>query len=194
MYKHLAAAVTVLLCYSAALAQTQKNTVHIDPAATEIHWTLSGNTHTTHGTFKLKGGLVTFDPATGVAAGELLVALSTGESGNPKRDATMQNDVLQSEKYPEAFFHPIKITGTLKPGTAQTVSVEGAFNIHGTDHPLKLDAVVTLNGDQATITTHFRIPYVAWGMKDPSSFLLRVGKDVEVDVTAHGTVEGAPAK
>jgi len=188
------AVIAVLFCQAAAHAQTPKVTVHFDPAATEIHWTLNGNTHTTHGTFRLKGGLVTFDPATGAAAGELLVALSTGESGNPDRDAKMQKDVLQSDKYPEAFFHPTRVTGTLKPGATQTISVEGTFNIHGADHPLKLDAEVTLNREQATVTTHFRIPYVEWGMKDPSAFLLRVGKDVEVDVSAHGAVEGVPAK
>jgi polyisoprenoid-binding protein YceI len=126
-----------------------------------------------------------------VTTSELLVALSTG---NADRDATMQKEVLQSDKYPEAFFHPTRITGTLKAGATQTISAEGTFNIHGADHPLKLDAEVTLNREQATVTTHFRIPYVEWGMKDPSAFLLRVGKDVEVDVSAHGTVEGVPAK
>jgi polyisoprenoid-binding protein YceI len=183
----------VLLFAPAAWAQTQKITVHLDPASTEIHWTLSGSVHTTHGTFKLKGGVVTFDPATGAAAGELLVDLASGESGNADRDAKMQKDVLQSDKYPEAFFHPAKIAGTLKPGVTQTVSAEGAFNIHGVDHPMKLEIEVNFQGNQATLTTHFRVPYVAWGMKDPSSFVLRVGKDVDVGVVAHGTVEGVPA-
>jgi len=169
-------------------------TLHFDPAATEIHWTLSGSVHTTHGTFKLKGGLVTFDPATGAATGELLVDLASGDSENADRDAKMQRDVLQSNKYPEAFFHPTKVTGTLKSGATQTVSTEGTFNIHGADHALKLDVDVKLEGTQATLTTHFRVPYVAWGMKDPSTFVLRVGKEVDVDVVAHGTIEGLPAK
>ncbi len=172
---------------SFAQAQAPKVTVHLDPATTEIHWTLDGNAHTTHGTFKLKGGMVSFDPATGAADGELLVDLATGTSGNKDRDAKMQSEVLQSDKYPDAFFHPARITGALKPGT-QTLAAEGSFNIHGADHPLTLQIEVKLDGDQATATTHFAIPYVAWGMKDPSVFLLRVGKEVEVDVVAHGTV------
>ncbi len=172
----------------------RKITVHFDSATTEIHWKLTGNTHDTHGTFRLKGGQVTFDPATGVAAGELLVDLATGESGNPSRDSKMQTDVLESNKYPEAFYHPTKITGDVKAGATQVVSAEGTFNIHGADHPLKLDIQVKIEGDQATATTHFSVPYVAWGMKDPSNFLLRVGKAVDVDIVAHGAVEGVSAK
>jgi polyisoprenoid-binding protein YceI len=180
----------LLLGRASAPAQTPRVAVHFDPAATEIRWTLDGNVHTTHGTFKLKGGLVTFDPATGVAEGELLVDLASGESGDKSRDARMQTGVLQSDKYPEALFHPTRIRGTLKAGATQTVAAEGNFTIHGADHALTLEIQVKVDGNQATATTHFTVPYVAWGMKDPSTFVLRVDKQVEVDVVAHGTVEG----
>lgn len=172
-------------------AQSSKTTMRFDPAATEIHWTLGGSAHTVHGTFKLKGGLVTFDPATGAAEGELLVDLSSGESGNKDRDVKMQNEVLESNKYTQAFFHLTRITGTIQPGATQTVTAEGTFNIHGADHGLKTDLQVKLDGNQATATGHFTVPYVAWGMKDPSVFVLRVGKEVDVEVVAHGTVQGA---
>jgi polyisoprenoid-binding protein YceI len=189
---------SVLLAVSflaaAARAQTPKVTVHFDPTTTEIRWTLNGNVHATHGTFRLKGGLVTFDPETGAAQGEVMVDLVTGESGDQSRDSKMQTEVLESSKYPEAFFHPNKIIGGLKPGATQTVAAEGAFNIHGADHPLKLDIQVKIDGDQATATTHFSVPYVAWGMKDPSNFVLRVGKEVAIDIVAHGTVDGLSPK
>jgi polyisoprenoid-binding protein YceI len=190
--RHSLSIVLISLPIYGAQAQSEapKVQVHLDPAATEIHWTLSGSTHTTHGTFRLKGGLLTFDPATGVASGELLVDLSTGESGNADRDVKMKNDVLESGKYPEAFFKPTKISGNPKTGFTQTVAAEGIFNIHGADHPLALTIEVKLEGNQATATTHFTVPYVSWGMKDPSVFLLRVAKSVDVDVVAHGTVDG----
>jgi polyisoprenoid-binding protein YceI len=174
----------------AAFAQNRQVTVHFDPAATTIRWTLSGNLHATRGTFKLKGGVVSFDTATGAASGELLVDLASGESGNRDRDAKMRKQVLESDKYPEAFFHPEKIVGALKPGATQTVAADGAFNIHGADHPLHVQIQVQLDGSHATATTRFSVPYVAWGMKDPSGFLLRVGKEVEIEIVAHGTVDG----
>jgi polyisoprenoid-binding protein YceI len=185
---------TVLFAAVTAMAQSSKVTVHFDPAATQIHWTLSGNAHATHGTFKLKGGQITYDPATGQAQGELLVDLATGESGDASRDSRMQTDVLESSKYPQASFHPTKITGAVEAGAVANMTVEGAFTIHGADHPLQMQIQVKLDGSRATATTHFRVPYVAWGMKDPSNFLLHVGKDVDVEVVAQGTVEGLPAK
>jgi polyisoprenoid-binding protein YceI len=78
----------------------------------------------------------------------------------------------------------------VKSGQTQTVTVEGTFTIHGADHPLKLEIKVQVDGPEAVATTHFGVPYVAWGMKDPSTFMLRVGKEVEVDVVAKGHIDG----
>jgi polyisoprenoid-binding protein YceI len=173
-----------------AQSAPQAITMHIDPVRTEIHWTLSGNMHTVHGTFKLKGGLITFDPSTGAAQGEIAVDLVTGESGNQSRDGHMQKDVLESDKYPQAIFHPAKVTGAVKSGSTQNITVDGTFTIHGKDHPLRLEAKVQVDGHDAVATTQFTVPYVDWGMKNPSTFILRVDKTVDVDVTAKGVIEG----
>ncbi|HEX3470567.1 MAG TPA: YceI family protein [Silvibacterium sp.] len=174
-----------------AQSTPQNVTLHLDPSRTEIHWTLSDVLHTVHGTFRLKGGLVTFDPQTGAAQGEILVDVTSGESGSHGRDSRMHRDVLESEKYPQAIFHPAKVTGALKAGT-QNITVEGTLTIHGADHPLRLDTKVQVNGRDAIATTHFSVPYVAWGMKDPSTLVLRVAKEVDVDVIAKGEIGGIP--
>jgi polyisoprenoid-binding protein YceI len=187
---------TASLAFVAMLgAQTpeKKITVHFDPAQTQIHWTLGDVLHTVHGTFVLKGGIVVFDPRTGDADGELLVDLDSGNSGDGTRDRRMKDNVLQTATYPQAIFHPEKVHGSLQARTTQQMTVDGTFTIHGKDHPLTLvvTAQMTAPG-QITATTHFVVPYVAWGMKDPSTFMLRVSKQVEVDVTAKGSVDGLP--
>jgi polyisoprenoid-binding protein YceI len=170
----------------------QKITVHLDPATTQVRWTLSDPLHTVRGTFALKGGLITIDPGTGTAQGEVIVDVPSGESGNHARDTKMHKEVLESQKYPQALFHPEKVSGSIRSGTMQNVTVSGTFTIHGSDHPLQLPVQVQITGKDAVATTHFVIPYVAWGMKDPSNFMLHVQQQVDVDVVAKGTVEGLP--
>jgi polyisoprenoid-binding protein YceI len=165
-------------------------TLHLDPSSTEVHWTLSGNMHTVHGTFKLKGGLITYDPATGAAQGEIAVDLSSGESGNHSRDSRMQKEILESDKYPQAIFHPLKVAGIVKPGAPQNVTIDGTFTIHGADHPLRMEAKVGVTGQDASAATQFSIPYVDWGIKDPSNFIFRVDKTVNLEILAKGSIDG----
>ena len=172
--------------------QTHPVIIHLDAGSTTIQWTLRGSAHNAHGTFQIKGGLITFNPATGVADGEILVDVATGASGNAARDGRMRSEVLETQKYPTAFFHPTLVTGTLKPGNTERLTMQGTLNIHGADHPLILKIDAKQQGTVLAATTHFLIPYVAWGMKDPSMFVFRVARQVEVDVTAHGSIEGAP--
>jgi polyisoprenoid-binding protein YceI len=184
-------AAVVILSTHFAWAQDRSFKVVLDPAQTEIHWKVSGF-HTVHGTFKLKSGELLFNPGTGVAQGEILVDATTGESGDAARDKRMQNEVLESNRYPAIFFHPVQIKGAFKSSEGtQDLTSEGTFNIHGADHPLELPLKVQVASGTVTATTQFTVPYVSWGMKDPSRFLLRVGKQVEIQVTAKGTLKQA---
>jgi polyisoprenoid-binding protein YceI len=181
-----------LVILSAQLAQAQNRSLKVvlDPAQTEIHWKLGGGLHPTHGTFKLKSGEFLFNPATGLAEGEILVDATTGESGNAARDKRMHEEVLESNRYPAIFFHPTQIKGPFKSGEGtQQLQGEGTFNIHGADHPLELPLKVQITAGTVTAATGFKVPYVAWGMKNPSKFLLRVSKQVEIEVTAKGTIK-----
>jgi polyisoprenoid-binding protein YceI len=183
--------IAALVIISAQLARAQNTglKVLLDPAQTEIRWKLTG-LHITHGTFKLKSGEFVFNPATGVAEGEILVDATTGESGNAARDKKMQGEVLESNRYPAIFFHPTRMKGTFNAGEGmQQLVGEGTFNIHGADHPMDLPLKVQISGGMVTATTQFTVPYVDWGMKNPSRFLLKVGKQVEIEVTAKGTLQ-----
>lgn len=180
---------TLLAASASAQSSPAKMTFRFDPAATTIRWTLKGFLHTVHGTFQLKSGLIAIDEDAGTADGEVIVETGSAESGNDGRDDRMKKDVLESTKYPEAIFHPEKITGVVRSGETQTVTVEGTFTIHGADHPLFLQVETLLKDGKLTAKTNFMVPYVAWGMKDPSTLMLRVGKDVQVRVDAQATVQ-----
>jgi polyisoprenoid-binding protein YceI len=146
----------------------------LDPAKTDVQFTLHDVLHTVHGTFKLKKGSVHWDPDSGQASGEIIVDVTSGASGSDARDRRMHKEILESQRYPEATFTPDHVDGN--------TDVHGVFKIHGADHELTLHFQVERSGDQYTASTHFEIPYVQWGMKDPSNFLLKVGKTVEMDI------------
>lgn len=148
----------------------------LDPAKTEIAFVVTSTLHTVHGTFQLKRGSIRIDSGTGKAAGEIAIDVASGESGSGSRDKRMQKEILESQKYPEAVFTPDRVQGQV--GEHSEVELHGMFKIHGGEHELTLH--VKVEGHQAS--THFSIPYVEWGMKDPSNFLLKVGKTVEVEV------------
>ncbi len=158
----------------------------LDPARTEVHFTLGDPLHTIHGTFKLKRGTIRFDPATGKAGGEAIVDVASGDSGGHARDHRMHKDILQSDRYPEASFVPDKVEGQFSPEGESKLDIHGLFTIHGAAHELTLHGQVRVKDGEVTASTHFSIPYVKWGMKNPSTFVLRVADHVEIDLVAVG--------
>ena len=68
------------------------------------------------------------------------------------------------------------------------VGVHGVLRIHGQDHDVTLPAKISVENGRFTATSHLSIPYVKWGMKDPSTFLLRVNETVEVEMRVAGTI------
>ena len=63
----------------------------------------------------------------------------------------------------------------------------------GVGHELVLQTRVHRTGDQLTASTHFVVPYVAWGMKNPSTLFLKVSDTVEIDLSASGSVTTSTA-
>src|SRR5271155_3775001 len=104
-----------LLLVGAALASCAETVIELDPSKTEIDFTLHDMIHKVHGSFQLKRGTLRFDPDTGKASGEIVVDVTSGETGGRFRDRRMHKEVLESEKYPEAIFAPDYVTGKLEP-------------------------------------------------------------------------------
>ena len=164
----------------------QEMTLELDPANTKVEFTLADVLHTVHGTFALKSGMIHFNPSTGAASGLVVVDVKSGQSGNSKRDRRMHADILQSEQYPDATFTPTKMSGPFTPEGNSEIQVEGTFRIHGNDHPVTLLVPLQISGSSANFKTQLVIPYVKWGMKNPSTFVLRVSDKVELDIAASG--------
>jgi polyisoprenoid-binding protein YceI len=160
----------------------------VDPAQSKVHWNLDSTLHTVHGTFLVKGGVVHFDPATGKAGGEVVVMTASGESGNNSRDARMHQEILETAKYPEAVFRPRQVEGNVNTIGPSDVKLRGTFTIHGTNHDLTALIHAELAGDHWTGNGKFEVPYIQWGIKDPSNFLLKVKRIVNVELDMAGNL------
>ncbi len=172
---------TLALC---AAAWGQEIVLNPDPAQTTVKFTLPATLHTVHGAFKLKHGAIRFDPTTGKISGEVVVDAASGASGDDARDRRMHKDILQSAKYPDIAFAPDHLEGTVAPQGISQIQVHGMFRIHGAEHEITLPVEVRMNNGRPSIKTTFSIPYVKWGLKNPSTFVLRVSDKVELEVAA----------
>ncbi|MGC1373272.1 MAG: YceI family protein [Candidatus Sulfotelmatobacter sp.] len=181
-------AAAVLIGIASAEATAQTTTLHLDPQRTPINFTLGDVLHTVHGTFRAERGSLNFDAASGGLSGGIVVDARSGQSGNGMRDRKMHREVLESERYPEITFRPDRVDGTVSSQGKASVRLHGIFGIHGADHELTVPAEVELFPDHWTATLHFSIPYVNWGMKNPSTLFLRVSETVAIDVNAVGTI------
>lgn len=177
-----------LLCASSSSLWGQQVTVRLEPVNTHVAFTLGAALHTVHGTFRLKSGAITFDPATGKAEGTLVVDAASGQSGNHSRDSKMNREVLEVEKFPEITFTAHDVVGKLADTGPSHLEVRGVFRIHGQDHSLVLAVDVQSEAGVAEAITKFEVPYVAWGMKNPSVMFLKVSDKVEIAIQTHARV------
>jgi polyisoprenoid-binding protein YceI len=73
------------------------------------------------------------------------------------------------------------VDGAVAPQGASQIQVHGTFRIHGAAHEIVLPIQAQMNNGQASVKTSFAIPYVQWGMKNPSTLFLHVGDKVEIE-------------
>ena len=192
----LTSGLAIFLCAAAApprlqptLASASQVALTLDPAQSKVRYTVDTTLHTVHGTFNLKSGSIHFDPGTGQAGGEIVVFATSGESGNDSRDKRMHQEILETAKYPEVVFHPTQVEGNVAPSGPSDVKLHGIFSIHGADHELTALVHAELAGAHWTATGKFELPYVTWGIKDPSNFFLKVKHVVNVELEMSGATK-----
>lgn len=184
-------AASACLCATSVPAQTATGqvTLHLDPAKSSLHWTLGSTLHTVHGTFNLKSGAMEFDSASGAAKGEFIAYCTSGESGNEGRDKKMHKEILESTRFPDIIFRPSKIDGPLALQGSSDVHLRGTFLLHGSEHEITIPVHAELSGGTWRGTATFDIPYVAWGLKSPNSFLLKADPAVQIELELNGSLQ-----
>jgi len=172
----------------APIAHAQHQTFTVNPDSSKVAFSLGGNTHHVDGTFRVQSGAVEFDRSKQSISGSVVVAAGSGNSGDQGRDKKMNTDVLDVAHFAEVTFAPNGYQGAIAATGDSTIQVTGVFTLHGTPHDLTVPIQIHIDGSSLTAKTRFAVPYVKWGLKDPSIFILKVAKEVDIDLTLAGSL------
>lgn len=164
--------------------------VDLDPEKTRLSLTLKATLHTVDGTARLTSGWLVIDPETGAAAGEIVVDAASTDTGNASRDKKMHGKVLLSAEHPQIVFRPDHFEGDLSSGSYTGIVLAGEFELLGKSHRISVPLDIRIDGSHFEATAEFPVPYVEWDLKDPSTFVLKVAKEVQVRISAEGTIIG----
>jgi polyisoprenoid-binding protein YceI len=177
-----------LLSVLVVAAHAEPQNFIVNPKASSIAFALSGTGHEVHGSFRVASGSIQFDRGTSKISGSIVVSAASGDSGDQKRDKNMKTQVLDVEHFADVTFQPQSYHGTIQLPGDSSVQVTGIFILHGASHVITVPMQIHIDGENIVAKGSFIVPYVQWGLKDPSIFILKVAKEVHIDLSLVGTV------
>jgi len=184
--------VVLALALLAAPARAGEMVVfQLDPEHSSVGFVLGATLHTVEGNLGPVSGRIAFDPETELATGEVVIDLMKADTGVARRDRKMHAQTLETDRFPQAVYriHGIDLPEVLEQGRNE-IQLHGDLDFHGATHEVAVPAIAVLDGGHVSATAWLEIPYVDWGLDDPSFFILRVGKAVRVEMKIEGRLEG----
>jgi polyisoprenoid-binding protein YceI len=178
-------ALTVILG-PATLAQHQ--TFVVNPDASDVKMTLNTTHEVVNGTFHVQSGSINFDRTASHISGIVIVAAGSGKTGNDSRDKKMNKDILKVDQFNSVSFVPKTYNGTIAASGDSTIQVSGVFTLLGTAHDLTIPMQIHVEGSKATAKTQFVVPYVQWGLKNPSFLIWKAENDVTINLNLVGQI------
>jgi polyisoprenoid-binding protein YceI len=168
----------------AAFAQHQ--TFVINPDVSEVKMTLKTTHEIVDGTFHIQSGSIEFDRSNAKMSGSVVVLAGSGKTGNESRDKKMNKDILKVGQYATVSFAPKTYTGTISASGDSTIQVSGVFTLLGTPHDVTIPMQIYTDGSKATAKAQFVVPYVQWGLKNPSFLIWKAENDVTIHLSLVG--------
>ena len=175
---------------AASVGLAAETTIELDPQSTSITFVLKATLHSVHGTADATSGSLTLDTESGAMSGEVVVDAVSANTGNNKRDKKMHAKVLRSAQHSRIVLRPHRLDGDLPTAGASDVTLHGDMVVLGQPHEVQIPLHIEIVDGRFTAAADFEVPYVEWGLEDPSTFVLRVAKLVEVKVAAKGSIRG----
>jgi polyisoprenoid-binding protein YceI len=171
-----------------SVSSAQQQSFTVKPDSSQVAFVLGGSGHHVQGTFHVQSGSIVLDLRARALSGQIVVAAGSGNSGESGRDKKMNSDVLDVSHFAEITFLPKSYEGTIAPTGDSNIQVYGVFTLHGTSHDITVPMQIHIDGSNIAAKGHFTVPYVQWGLKDPSIFILKVAKEVGIDLNLVGSL------
>jgi polyisoprenoid-binding protein YceI len=170
----------------ATLAQHQTFTVDRD--ASQVTMTLNTTHEVVNGTFHIQSGSIEFDRSASKISGLVVVLGDSGTTGNNSRDKKMKNDILKVQQFATITFAPKSYSGTIAPSGDSSIQVSGLFTLLNNPHSLTIPMQIHMDGAKAIAKGQFVIPYVEWGLKNPSFMFWKAENNVAIGLSLVGQV------
>jgi polyisoprenoid-binding protein YceI len=181
-------AIFALAVIFAPVALAQHQTFVVNPDASDVKMTLKTTHELVNGTFQVQAGSIQFDPVTPKMSGSVVVLAGSGKTGNGRRDKKMDKDILEVEQHPTVSFEPKTYTGAIASSGDSTIQVTGIFTLLGMPHEITVPMSVHLDDASTTAKAHFVVPYIQWGLKNPSFMFWKADNDVAIDLKLVGKI------
>ena len=169
-------------------AQADEAIYRLDEAASTAGFRLGATLHEVRGVGAVLRGELRIRPAgEGMlrVQGEVSAAATDLDTGNARRDRKMRERTLAVAEHPWIVFRSREARGDYPAGLeARTGTYElllrGSLEIRGVARDREIPVRVRFDGDRLVADGEFEVPFGDHGIPDPSVFLLRVKKFVQV--------------
>jgi polyisoprenoid-binding protein YceI len=181
----------VVLALAVVLAPAvfaQHQTFAVNPDASEVKMKLKTTHEVVNGIFHVQFGSIDFDRTASHISGIVIVAAGSGKMGNDSRDKKMNKDILKVDQFATVSFAPKTYNGMIAALGDSTIQVSGLFTLLGTAHDLTIPMQIHVDGTKATAKAQFVVPYVQWGLKNPSFLIWKAENDVAIDLNLVGQI------
>ena len=171
-----------------AAASAQHQTFTVNPDASEVKIKLNTTHEVVNGIFHVQSGAIDFDRTASRISGLVVVTAGSGKTGNDSRDRKMTKDILKVDQFAAVMFEPKAFAGTLDAKGDSIIQVSGVFTLLGTPHDITIPMQIHMDAGKATAAAQFIVPYVQWGLRNPSFLIFRAESNVAVSISLKGQI------
>ena len=100
----------------------------------------------------------------------------------------MNKDILKVDQFATVSFAPKTCNGTIAASGDSTIQVSGVFTLLGTAHDLTIPIQIHIDGSKVIAKGQFVVPYVQWGLKNPSFLIWKAENNVGIDLDLAGQI------